>query len=75
MSAKDYKLVVSPLTGTVYISKISKKDSGQMTSDRREVPTMEMLDAMVQYLEHNNNYIRIFEKATGKTKWEITLKT
>jgi len=54
MAAKDYKLCVSPLTGTVYISKISKSNPNTMTDDRREVPKGEFLKAMSEFIYFNN---------------------
>lgn len=61
MSAKDYKLCVSPLSGTVYISKISKKEPHIMTNDRIVVPKEEFIAALVEWVENEmkNGYLSI----------------
>ena len=53
--ADKYKLVVSPLSGTVFISAISKKDPNCMTDDRRVVPKNEFLAAIMHYAEHETS--------------------
>ena len=50
MAAKDYRLCVSALTGTVYISKVSKRNQNEMTDDRREVPNKEFIKAIVEWV-------------------------
>lgn len=52
MAAKDYKLCVSPLTGTVYISKVSKKDPGIMTNDRYVLSKSEFIHCLVEWLNY-----------------------
>ena len=39
------------MTGTVYISKISKRNPNEMTDDRREVPKSEFIKAMVEWID------------------------
>jgi hypothetical protein len=51
MAAKDYKLCVSALTGTVYISKISNRNRNEMTDDRIEVQQSEFIKAMVEWID------------------------
>lgn len=49
MAAKDYQLAVSELTGTVYITKVSKKDSNVMTDDRIEVTKNAFIPAILHW--------------------------
>lgn len=50
MPAKDYKLCPSPLTGTVYISKVSKRNPNVMLDDRRELGKAEFYNAIIQHV-------------------------
>jgi hypothetical protein len=45
------KLCVSPLTGTVYIADISKKDKHMMLDTRIEVTENEFMHCIFEYLE------------------------
>ena len=51
MSAKNYKLCVSALTGTVYISKVSKRNPNEMTDDRVEVPASDFIRSIVEWVD------------------------
>lgn len=73
MPAKDYKLCVSPLSGTVYISKVSKKNPGVMTTDRVVVPKEEFIAALIDWCDAEmteDGYMNITED--GKIVLEIT---
>jgi len=50
-AAKDYKLCVSALTGTVFISKISKRNPNEMTDDRYEIPKGEFIKTIVEWVD------------------------
>lgn len=50
MAAKDYKLCPSPLTGAVYISKVSKRDNNVMLDDRRVLDKAEFYNAIIQHV-------------------------
>ena len=49
MSAKDYSIGVSALTGTIYITKTSKTNSEVMTDDRAEVPKSKFIGAIPEW--------------------------
>lgn len=49
MAAKDYKLVVTGLTNTVMISKISKANPNLMTSDRAIVDKSEFIGIVLEW--------------------------
>jgi len=49
MSAKDYKLLVSPLSGSVYIAKDSKRNKWTMSDDRAEITRPEFLIAIMEW--------------------------
>jgi hypothetical protein len=51
MPARDYKLCVSPLSGTVYISKVSKRNPNIMLDDRIEVDENTFLHQLEQYIK------------------------
>jgi hypothetical protein len=72
MPAKDYKLCVSVLTGTVYISKVSKRNPNEMTDDRREVYKGEFIKAMVEWIDSQEKIDNILTvTANGKPILEI----
>lgn len=73
--ADNYKLAASPLTGTVYISKISKKYPNCMTSDRRKVDESEFIIAILEWAKHkkdNKDHI-VTITSDGKPYAEIKL--
>lgn len=51
-TADNYKIVVTLITGSVYIAKFSKKNAQLMTDDRRKVPPQEFLEAVIMYTDH-----------------------
>jgi hypothetical protein len=64
MPAKDYKLCVSPLTGAIFISKISKKNPNVMLDDRVEVDENWFYFQLEQFLKAKLD--------KGATELEIT---
>lgn len=49
--ATDYRLCLSPLSNTIYISKVSKRD-GTMTDDRYAVDKSEFIGTVIQWIEN-----------------------
>jgi len=76
MPARDYKLAVSPLTGTVYITKVSKKDPDVMTDDRIAVEKSTFIHCLLGWVESqlidDQNTVSII--GNGKVIAEIILK-
>lgn len=63
MAAKDYKLIVTGLTNTVWIGK-ELKTKGVMSSDRRAIPESEFIGAVLEWAlgkaeKNKNNIISI----------------
>ncbi len=52
MPAKDYKLAVSPLTGTIYIAKVSKLRANEMTDDRVVVDKSNFIACLLEWTQH-----------------------
>lgn len=73
MAAKDYKLCISPLTGTVYISKTSKKHQNVMTNDRVVVDKSDFINAIIQWFEYTNDDKKEMQiTENGKVIFSIT---
>lgn len=53
MPAKDYQIAVSPLTGTVFITKVSKTNKNLMLSDRVEFPKGHFYQIIEQFAKTN----------------------
>lgn len=51
MAAKEYRLCISPLSGTVFISKVSKKSPNVMLDDRMVVEESEFIHQLLQWVE------------------------
>ena len=49
MAAKDYKLCVSGIMGTVYIYKVSKTNPHLMLNDRRQVLDNEIIPVILHW--------------------------
>lgn len=49
MAAKDYKLMVTGLTNTVWIGKTSKKDPNLMLDDRRALTKSEIIGVILEW--------------------------
>jgi hypothetical protein len=75
MPAKDYKLCVSGLMGTPFISKVSKTNPNLMLSDRRQVPLPEMYVAIEQFAKGQikEGFSTLEVTAGGKMVFEICL--
>lgn len=75
MAAKDFSLLVTGLTGKVFIGKKSKKHANVMLTDRAEVPKHEFIDAILQWtlsqLESDRDTLQI--TAGGKLFAEIKI--
>jgi hypothetical protein len=77
MSAKDYKLCVSALSGKVFISKISKRHLNLMTSDRQAVEHNEFIGLLIEWLKIHlgDDQDTLFIEDDGKIIAELHLKT
>lgn len=72
--AEHYRLVVSGLGGTPYISKISSGNKNLMLSDRREVPAHEMFKAIEEFakgqIDEGCNVLQV-KTESGRLVYEI----
>jgi hypothetical protein len=66
MPAKDYKLCVSGLMGTVFISKVSKANPMLMLSDRVEIPENHFYQLIHQFADAKID--------DGFSAWEVKNK-
>jgi hypothetical protein len=71
MKAFDYQICVSPLTGKVYIAKVSRRNRNMMTDDRREVPNCEFVKAVVDWFDFHQEDNRLVLTESGKPIIEI----
>jgi len=65
MPARDYKLCVSPLSGTVFISKVMKKSPNIMTSDRVVVSEQEFINSVIEWFKVKNDDTGILNITEG----------
>jgi hypothetical protein len=50
MAAKDYTLAVTGLTNSIWICKISKKNTGMMTDDRAKIDESHFIGCIMEWL-------------------------